>query len=322
LVEAVRGSFDPCVVVGAARFCGFALLSLSLLPLFSLLPLSLSRSTDTQSPDPIAKPSLTQTHASEEMSDPLAFGAPAEEEATVREREREKEELVSRQFSASARPLTRIPRYQQPSNKQDLVDLQLGAPAAAASDPLLGGDTAATTTTTTTALAADPLLGGGSAPVAAAPAVVETPASSAWDAFASGAPQQAAAAAAAAVPVPAPPPPAYAATPAAAAPATAATPAPAPAATTTPQPQQTTPLLVVQVSDPVRREGAGGGGFFGAATGGGTHVEYLVTTATSAAGGLPGWRAPTVSVRRRFRDAVALADLLKTTHRGYFVPPR
>jgi hypothetical protein len=78
----------------------------------------------------------------------------------------------------------------------------------------------------------------------------------------------------------------------------------------------------VQVGDPVRREGPGAGGFFGAAAGGGAHVEYLVTTATSAPGGLPGWRAPTVSVRRRFRDAVALADLLKTTHRGYFVPPR
>ena len=74
----------------------------------------------------------------------------------------------------------------------------------------------------------------------------------------------------------------------------------------------------MQVGDPRRVEGAGGG-LFGA---GGQHVEFLVTTATSAPGGLPGWRAPTVSVRRRFRDAVALAGLLKTTHRGYFVPPR
>lgn len=38
-----------------------------------------------------------------------------------------------------------------------------------------------------------------------------------------------------------------------------------------------------------------------------SHVEYLVTTRSR----LPGWSAPEVAVRRRFRDFVALAELLK-----------
>jgi hypothetical protein len=38
-----------------------------------------------------------------------------------------------------------------------------------------------------------------------------------------------------------------------------------------------------------------------------SHIEYLVTTRSS----LPGWSAPEVSVRRRFRDFVSLAELLK-----------
>jgi hypothetical protein len=38
-----------------------------------------------------------------------------------------------------------------------------------------------------------------------------------------------------------------------------------------------------------------------------SHIEYLVTTRSQ----LPGWSAPEVAVRRRFRDFVALAELLK-----------
>lgn len=41
-----------------------------------------------------------------------------------------------------------------------------------------------------------------------------------------------------------------------------------------------------------------------------SHVEYLVTTRSR----LPGWSAEEVAVRRRFRDFVALAELLKVTH--------
>eukprot|EP00775_Hariotina_reticulata_P008356 gene8356-8540_t len=49
-----------------------------------------------------------------------------------------------------------------------------------------------------------------------------------------------------------------------------------------------------------------------------SHIEYLVTTRSS----LPGWSAPEVSVRRRFRDFVSLAELLKAKFRGFFVPAR
>jgi hypothetical protein len=38
-----------------------------------------------------------------------------------------------------------------------------------------------------------------------------------------------------------------------------------------------------------------------------SHIDYLVTTRSR----LPGWSAPEVAVRRRFRDFVALAELLK-----------
>jgi hypothetical protein len=40
-----------------------------------------------------------------------------------------------------------------------------------------------------------------------------------------------------------------------------------------------------------------------------SHIEYLVSTRSQ----LPGWSAPEVSVRRRFRDFVALAELLKVS---------
>lgn len=49
-----------------------------------------------------------------------------------------------------------------------------------------------------------------------------------------------------------------------------------------------------------------------------SHIEYLVTTRSR----LPGWSSSEVAARRRFRDFVALAELLKAKFRGYFVPPR
>jgi len=49
-----------------------------------------------------------------------------------------------------------------------------------------------------------------------------------------------------------------------------------------------------------------------------SHVEYLVSTRSS----LEGWSPAEASVRRRFKDFVALADVLKARFRGYFVPPR
>lgn len=70
--------------------------------------------------------------------------------------------------------------------------------------------------------------------------------------------------------------------------------------------------LFITVSEPVKKEAAGMLGMKA------SHIEYLVTTRSQ----LPGWSAPEVSVRRRFRDFVALAELLKAKFRGYFVPPR
>ncbi|GAB4824150.1 hypothetical protein N2152v2_011196 [Parachlorella kessleri] len=70
------------------------------------------------------------------------------------------------------------------------------------------------------------------------------------------------------------------------------------------------PALRISVTDPVKRvsdsiiPGVKGG-----------HYEYLVTTVADH----PRRR---VEVRRRFNDFVALADLLSTSHRGYFVFPR
>lgn len=70
--------------------------------------------------------------------------------------------------------------------------------------------------------------------------------------------------------------------------------------------------LMVCVSEPVKREATGLLGMKA------SHIEYLVTTRSR----LPGWSAPEVSVRRRFRDVVALAELLKAKFRGFFIPPR
>ncbi|EFN57618.1 hypothetical protein CHLNCDRAFT_142705 [Chlorella variabilis] len=70
------------------------------------------------------------------------------------------------------------------------------------------------------------------------------------------------------------------------------------------------PAMHISVSDPVRRVGDSMIPGFTS-----THTEYLVTTTLEN----PRRR---VEVRRRFRDFVALADLLAITQRGYFVFPR
>lgn len=50
----------------------------------------------------------------------------------------------------------------------------------------------------------------------------------------------------------------------------------------------------------------------------GGFVMYAVTSRIN----LPKYSSRGATVRRRFRDFVALAELLKVTHRGYFIPPR
>lgn len=72
-------------------------------------------------------------------------------------------------------------------------------------------------------------------------------------------------------------------------------------------------LLKITVTDPVKKveqsliPGVSGG-----------YVTYKVSTVTA----LPSFTHKEAAVRRRFRDFVALADLLAVTHRGYFIPPR
>lgn len=75
----------------------------------------------------------------------------------------------------------------------------------------------------------------------------------------------------------------------------------------------TTPCSQVSVSDPVKKieqsviPGMSGG-----------YVTYKIESTTT----LPEYPHKECSVRRRFKDFVALADLLAATHRGYFIPPR
>ncbi|KAG2449349.1 hypothetical protein HYH02_005504 [Chlamydomonas schloesseri] len=94
------------------------------------------------------------------------------------------------------------------------------------------------------------------------------------------------------------------------------------------------PVLAITVSEPIKREA---GGLFGIKGG---YVSYLVkarprgsggggtSTSGAAAGAAASTRGPggggggETAVRRRFREFVALADLLKAKYRGYFVPPR
>ncbi|KAL9247708.1 hypothetical protein vseg_021112 [Gypsophila vaccaria] len=52
--------------------------------------------------------------------------------------------------------------------------------------------------------------------------------------------------------------------------------------------------------------------------GGHTYVTYLITTRTN----LPGFGGGDLSVRRRFRDFLTLADRLAEAYRGFFIPPR
>ncbi|GIL87549.1 hypothetical protein Vretimale_14752 [Volvox reticuliferus] len=69
--------------------------------------------------------------------------------------------------------------------------------------------------------------------------------------------------------------------------------------------------FVITVTDPVKREH---GGIFGIKGG---YVTYLVRA--KARGGST---RPETTVRRRFREFVALAQLLKEKYSGHFVPPR
>ncbi|KAL0709126.1 hypothetical protein Bca4012_016104 [Brassica carinata] len=50
----------------------------------------------------------------------------------------------------------------------------------------------------------------------------------------------------------------------------------------------------------------------------GTYITYLITTRTN----LPDYKGSDFTVRRRFRDVVALADRLAESYRGFCIPPR
>ena len=53
-------------------------------------------------------------------------------------------------------------------------------------------------------------------------------------------------------------------------------------------------------------------------SGGSTYVTYLITTRTN----LPEYKGSDFTVRRRFRDVVALADRLAESYKGFCIPPR
>ncbi|KAL4447991.1 hypothetical protein ABPG75_005210 [Micractinium tetrahymenae] len=76
------------------------------------------------------------------------------------------------------------------------------------------------------------------------------------------------------------------------------------------------PQYHITVSDPVRRIGDSVIPGFTS-----THTEYLVASTAAGEGG-GGRERRRVEVRRRFKDFVALADLLAVTQRGLFVFPR
>ncbi|CAL5229150.1 g12424 [Coccomyxa viridis] len=75
---------------------------------------------------------------------------------------------------------------------------------------------------------------------------------------------------------------------------------------------RSSPALKITVTDPLKKAEQN---FMGVQGG---YVTYRVSTQTS----MPTYPRSGSAVRRRFRDFVALGDLLKTTHRGYFIPPR
>ncbi|CAD7698032.1 unnamed protein product [Ostreobium quekettii] len=72
------------------------------------------------------------------------------------------------------------------------------------------------------------------------------------------------------------------------------------------------PALNVSVTDPQRREQSG---VFGMQSG---YMQYKVVTKST----LSSYKSPECVVRRRFREFVALDQLLKAKFRGYFIPPR
>ena len=53
-------------------------------------------------------------------------------------------------------------------------------------------------------------------------------------------------------------------------------------------------------------------------SGGSTYVTYLITTRTN----LPEYKGSDFTVRRRFRDVVALGDRLAESYKGFCIPPR
>ncbi|KAG1665676.1 hypothetical protein FOA52_005466 [Chlamydomonas sp. UWO 241] len=82
------------------------------------------------------------------------------------------------------------------------------------------------------------------------------------------------------------------------------------------RPSQRAAPLRVTVVDPVKREQAG---LFGIKA---SYVAYLVTATATSGGAQTRLSKQSVSVRRRFSDFVALADVLKARFRGFFVSPR
>mmetsp|Transcript_24550 Transcript_24550/g.53643 ORF Transcript_24550/g.53643 Transcript_24550/m.53643 type:complete len:672 (+) Transcript_24550:240-2255(+) len=78
------------------------------------------------------------------------------------------------------------------------------------------------------------------------------------------------------------------------------------------RPSQRDVQLSITVTNPVKREQAG---MFGIK---GSYITYQVSSQYTS----PAMARSNTSVRRRFRDFVSLADVLKKRYRGYFIPPR
>lgn len=79
-------------------------------------------------------------------------------------------------------------------------------------------------------------------------------------------------------------------------------------------PSSTSEYLKVAVSNPQKEVESSNS----IVPGGNTFVTYLITTKTD----IPEYGGSEFSVRRRFKDVVALADRLNEAYRGYFIPPR
>ncbi|TVU19831.1 hypothetical protein EJB05_36006, partial [Eragrostis curvula] len=93
-------------------------------------------------------------------------------------------------------------------------------------------------------------------------------------------------------------------------------PAPAPSTALSPAARDDAPreYAKITVSDP-KKHAEPTTGAAGVIPGSGSYFSYLITTTLAGSGG-------EVSVRRRFRDVVALADRLAAAHRGLFIPAR